>query len=85
MAWQLCRFSSRRLPRITHDFSTSWVASRTRRLVRRTASGWFPGAACCLPIDLQTYKAAPLPTLAIGTTWAIGDHRARSRRFLQLH
>jgi len=29
-------------------------------------AGLFPGAACCHPIELQHYKAAPLQALGIG-------------------
>src|SRR5580704_2718535 len=62
---------SRRLPGITQRASIKLV-TQTQSLAASSSTsatmanlGSFPGAACCKPIELPPYKAAPLQALGV--------------------
>ena len=62
--------ASRRLPGTTQrDVCPSRLfgAAGIRRAIELPDLGTFPGAACCQPIELPSYKAAPLQALGTNT------------------
>jgi len=62
--------ASRRLPGTTQrDVCPSRLfrAAGIRRAIELAGLGTFPGAACCQPIELPSYKAAPLQALGTNT------------------
>src|SRR5260370_21642921 len=61
----LCRLldlwvGSRRLPETAPDINLPRTGFERFAIVEMARQGQFPGAACCRPIELPSYKAAPL-------------------------